>query len=59
MRQPPGTLTRYTTGARINHWIVAACLILLALSGLAMFDPALFFLSSLFGGGPATRAIHP
>ena len=59
MRQPPGTLARYTTAARINHWITAGCLILLALSGMALFHPSLFFLSSLFGGGAYTRAIHP
>ncbi len=59
MRQPPGTLARYTTAARINHWITAACLILLALSGMALFHPALFFLTALFGGGADTRAIHP
>ena len=51
MRQPPGTLARYTVGARINHWITAGCLILLTLSGMAPFHPALFFLSALFGGG--------
>ena len=59
MRQPPGTVARYTTAARINHWITAAFLILLALSGMALFHPALFFLSDLFGGGAYTRAIHP
>lgn len=59
MRQPPGTLARYTTAARINHWITAGCLILLALSGMALFHPSLFFLTSLFGGGAYTRAIHP
>lgn len=59
MKPPPGTVSRYTPLARVNHWITAACLILLALSGLALFDPALFFLTSLFGGGAATRAIHP
>ena len=32
---------------------------LLALSGLALFHPSLFFLTGLFGGGTATRAIHP
>jgi formate dehydrogenase subunit gamma len=52
-------VSRYTTGARINHWITAASLILLALSGLALFHPSLFFLTNLFGGGQATRAIHP
>jgi formate dehydrogenase subunit gamma len=59
MKPPPGTVSRYTPLARVNHWITAACLILLALSGLALFDPALFFLTALFGGGPPTRAIHP
>ena len=32
---------------------------LAALSGLAMFHPALFWLSGLFGGGPWTRILHP
>jgi cytochrome b subunit of formate dehydrogenase len=50
---------RYTPGARINHWITAGSLILLALSGLAFFHPSLFFLTGLFGGGTAARIIHP
>lgn len=50
---------RYTAGARVNHWITAISLILLALSGMALFHPSLFFLSSLFGGGENTRVIHP
>jgi len=52
-------VSRYTTAARINHWITAVSLILLALSGLALFDPVLFFLTGLFGGGQLTRIIHP
>jgi formate dehydrogenase subunit gamma len=55
----PVTVDRYTPGARINHWITAASLVLLALSGLALFHPSLFFLTGLFGGGQWTRAIHP
>jgi formate dehydrogenase subunit gamma len=55
----PVTVDRYTAGARINHWITAASLVLLALSGLALFHPSLFFLTGLFGGGQLTRAIHP
>jgi formate dehydrogenase subunit gamma len=55
----PVTVDRYTTGARINHWITATSLVLLALSGLALFHPSLYFLTVLFGGGQATRAIHP
>ena len=55
----PVTVDRYSGGARINHWITATSLVLLALSGLALFHPSLFFLTGLFGGGQATRAIHP
>ena len=50
---------RYSTGARINHWITAGSLILLALSGFALFHPSLFFLTALFGGGQWTRILHP
>ena len=52
-------VSRYTTAARINHWITAISLILLALSGLALFHPWLFGLTALFGGGQLTRMLHP
>ena len=52
-------VSRYTSGARVNHWITAASLILLALSGLSLFHPSLFFLSELFGGGQNVAMIHP
>jgi formate dehydrogenase subunit gamma len=55
----PVIVDRYTTGARINHWITAASLVLLALSGLALFHPSLYFLTGLFGGGENTRVLHP
>jgi formate dehydrogenase subunit gamma len=55
----PVTVDRYSAGARVNHWITATSLVLLALSGLALFHPSLFFLTVLFGGGQLTRAIHP
>ena len=48
-----------TVAARINHWITATSLILLALSGLALFHPSLYFLTALFGGGSMTRMLHP
>jgi len=41
-------LTRNTTLTRVNHWITGILFVLLTLSGLAMFHPALFFLSDLF-----------
>jgi formate dehydrogenase subunit gamma len=59
MIRPEGTVVRYATMTRINHWITAGCFILLVLSGLAMFHPIFFFLSALFGGGQWTRAVHP
>lgn len=55
----PVIVDRYTPAARINHWITAISLVLLALSGFALFHPSLFFLSELFGGGQLTRIIHP
>jgi formate dehydrogenase subunit gamma len=57
--QDKPVITRYAAGTRINHWIVAISFVLSALSGLAMFHPALFWLSSFFGGGPWTRILHP
>src|ERR1700741_3312589 len=52
-------IVRYTSSERLNHWIVALCFILAALSGLSMFHPSLYWLSTLFGGGPWTRILHP
>jgi len=58
-QREPIVVDRYTAGARVNHWITAVSLVLLALSGLSLFHPSLFFLTGLFGGGESTRAIHP
>ncbi|MDP9835833.1 formate dehydrogenase subunit gamma [Neorhizobium huautlense] len=58
-RGPPVEVVRYGPGKRINHWVTAISLILLLLSGLAMFHPSLFFLTELFGGGQMTRWLHP
>jgi formate dehydrogenase subunit gamma len=55
----PVTVDRYTAAARVNHWITAISLVLLAISGLALFSPSLYFLTGLFGGGSFTRMIHP
>jgi len=52
-------LQRYDDRTRMNHWAIALMFFLAALSGLAFFHPALFFLSNLFGGGPWTRILHP
>jgi formate dehydrogenase subunit gamma len=59
MTYPSGTIVRYSTASRINHWITGGCFVLLTLSGLSMFHPLLAFLAELFGGGQWTRAVHP
>jgi formate dehydrogenase subunit gamma len=52
-------IERYTPSERSNHWAVAILFFLAGLSGLALFHPALFWLSELFGGGVWTRILHP
>ncbi|KTC18184.1 formate dehydrogenase [Pseudomonas putida] len=52
-------ILRYTANERTNHWLVAILFFMAALSGLALFHPALFWLSHLFGGGPWARILHP
>lgn len=59
MTYPRGTFIRNTATQRVNHWITAACFVLLMISGLAMFHPLLFWLSALFGSGEWMRAVHP
>ncbi|KGM86504.1 formate dehydrogenase, gamma subunit [Roseovarius mucosus DSM 17069] len=50
---------RYSALARANHWVTAISLVLLALSGMALFHPSLYFLTGLFGGGANVREFHP
>jgi formate dehydrogenase subunit gamma len=52
-------LQRYRDGERLNHWFIALTFFLAALSGLAFFHPAFFFLTNLFGGGVWARVLHP
>ena len=59
MNKHSNVVARYTPSERGNHWFTALMFILVALSGLAFFHPAFFFLSNLFGGGTWTRILHP
>ncbi|MBB5190938.1 formate dehydrogenase subunit gamma [Silvimonas terrae] len=52
-------ITRYNAAERINHWVVAICFILLAISGLALFYPAFFWLTGIFGTPQLARILHP
>ena len=53
------TIERHTRWQRFIHGATALLMILLMLSGLALFQPALFFLNGLFGGGTWNRILHP
>jgi formate dehydrogenase subunit gamma len=59
MSNESNLVQRYNVNERINHWVVAITFVLLALSGLALFHPAFFFLTNLFGGGTWARILHP
>ncbi|MCY0385840.1 formate dehydrogenase subunit gamma [Robbsia sp. Bb-Pol-6] len=52
-------VVRYTANERSNHWLTAITFVILALSGLSLFHPSMFWLSALFGGGQWTRILHP
>jgi formate dehydrogenase subunit gamma len=52
-------IARYSIGERIWHWILALAFVLAAVSGLALFHPALYWLSNVLGGGTWTRILHP
>lgn len=55
----PPQVQRYDAGQRSNHWAVVTCFVLAAASGLALFHPALFWLTHLLGGPQWTRILHP
>jgi formate dehydrogenase subunit gamma len=59
MKNDSNDILRYTAPERANHWMVAITFILLALSGLAFFHPAFYFLVQMFGGGVWARILHP
>ncbi len=52
-------LPRFNFLERVVHWVVGITFVLLLLTGLAFSYPSLFWLTSLVGGGPAARVLHP
>ena len=52
-------LRRFTFFERVVHWVVGISFVVLLLTGLAFSYPSLFWLTTLFGGGPAARVLHP
>ncbi|HAO33347.1 MAG TPA: formate dehydrogenase subunit gamma [Candidatus Competibacter sp.] len=59
MIRDPNDLQRYTASDRVIHWIVGICFILAGLSGLALFHPAFWPFTLLFGSSTWTRILHP
>lgn len=55
----PVVVSRYRAFTRVNHWITAACAVVLILSGFAFFHPSLYWLTHLFGNGQFARWLHP
>ncbi len=59
MRRDPNDLARYTASERITHLLVAISFIIAGLSGLALFHPAFWPFTILFGSSTWTRILHP
>jgi formate dehydrogenase subunit gamma len=59
MRRDPNDLDRYTAWERVTHWIVGISFIFAGLSGLALFHPAFWPFTLLFGSSTWTRILHP
>lgn len=59
MKTSEKLIQRYCAAERINHWMVAVCFVLLAISGLAFFYPAFFWLTGVFGTPQLARIVHP
>ena len=55
----PPRLLRFTFFQRAVHWVVGVTFVVLLLTGLAFSYPSLFWLTTLIGGGPAARVLHP
>lgn len=50
---------RFTYAERVVHWAVGLSFLFLLLTGLAFSHPRLFWLTTLVGGGPTARVLHP
>lgn len=54
-----GELGRFTYLERVVHWTVGLSFVFLLLTGLAFSHPRLFWITTLVGGGPTARILHP
>jgi formate dehydrogenase subunit gamma len=56
---PIARLLRYAFAERVTHAVAALSYLYLALTGLALWTPALFWLAIALGGGFLSRLLHP
>ncbi|HUP52778.1 MAG TPA: formate dehydrogenase subunit gamma [Longimicrobiales bacterium] len=54
-----GEIRRFTYVERVVHWVVGLSFLFLLLTGLAFSHPRLFWITTLVGGGPTARILHP
>lgn len=59
MRDSGDRIIRFNVFERVVHWIVALSFIVTALTGMGLYMPGLFWLTGIFGGGAASRWLHP
>lgn len=52
-------IQRYSAPERINHWLVAFCFVLAAVSGLGFFFPSFNWLMNILGTPQLARILHP
>ncbi|PIJ48297.1 formate dehydrogenase cytochrome b556 subunit [Erwinia sp. OLTSP20] len=58
MKQAPD-IQRYSAPERLNHWLVAGCFLLTAISGLGFFFPSFNWLMNILGTPQLARLLHP
>lgn len=52
-------VARFDAAERMVHWMSAISFVYAGLTGLALWSHKLFWLASVFGGGPTVRGMHP
>ncbi len=52
-------INRFSFVERLVHWMVGMSFMLLLLTGFAFSYPSLFWITTLVGGGPSARELHP
>lgn len=52
-------IRRFSITERTVHWLVALAFLYVALTGLALWSPRLYWLAAIFGGGTTVQAWHP